>query len=62
MDQSDAFSFPLTITRPELMVDGNDRQLRRLLYDITALAARIEQMRAEFAKRLEVSKPQYNIL
>lgn len=57
-----SFTFPRTITREELLIDGNDRLLRRLLYDVTALATRIEQMRTEFAKRLGVTKPQYNIL
>lgn len=56
------FVFPRTVTREALLIDGNDRMLRRLLYDVTALATRIEQMRAEFAKRIGVTKPQYNIL
>ncbi len=57
-----SFKFPRTVTRDALLIDGNDLLLRRLLYDVTALATRIEQMRAEFAKRLDVTKPQYNIL
>lgn len=54
--------FPKTITRKELMVGGSDALLRKLLYEITALANRIETMRATFAKRLNITPPQYNVL
>ena len=55
-------SFPKTVTRKELLVGGSDAQLRKLLYDLTALAGRIEKMRAVFAKQVGITKPQYNIL
>ncbi len=54
--------FPKTVTRQELLVDGSDAQLRKLLYEITALAGRIEAMRANFATTIGVSKPQYSLL
>lgn len=54
--------FPKTITRKELMVKGSDAKLRKLLYEITALAGRIETMRAAFAKSFGITRPQYNVL
>lgn len=54
--------FPATITRQELMVDGSDAKFRKLLYEFTVVAGRIETMRAAFAKRLGVTRPQFNIL
>ena len=62
MTSNMTFAFPKTATRPELIVDGSDAELRRLLYDITALAERIEQMRSTFAQEIGVTKPQYSVL
>lgn len=56
------YVFPSTVTRQDLLQDGSDRRLRRLLYEVTALAERIEVMRSAFSRRLGVSPPQYNIL
>ena len=39
-----------------------DGDLRRMLYGITALAQRIETIRSQFADRLGITTPQYNIL
>ena len=55
-------AFPNTTTRPELLVDRSDQKLRQLVHDLTALSARIEQVRSQFAKRLGISGPQYNVL
>ncbi len=62
MSECTTFEFPNTVTRKELLIDGRDTRLRRLLYDITALAERIEQMRTLFAREIGVTKPQYSVL
>lgn len=54
--------FPLTASRSALLKNGEDHELRQLLYEVTALSARIEAMRAQFSKRLGISSPQYSIL
>lgn len=60
--QETGFIFPSTVSREELLIDGDDRRLRRLLYELTALATRVEKMREQFAARLDLTSPQYNIL
>jgi hypothetical protein len=41
---------PMTITNPALLMDGDDKQFRRMLHDTLAFAARIEEIRARFGE------------
>ncbi|WP_282095398.1 MarR family winged helix-turn-helix transcriptional regulator [Epibacterium ulvae] len=54
--------FPKTVTRQELLLEDSDAKFRKLLYEITALADRVETMRATFARHFGITRPQYNIL
>ncbi len=54
--------FPRTVTRKDLLSGGSDAKFRKLLYEITALADRVESMRALFAKHFGITRPQYNVL
>lgn len=58
----DGSPFPRTVTRDVLLIDGTDEAFRKLLFQITSVASRIEQMRARFAKHLGITSPQYNVL
>jgi MarR family transcriptional regulator, organic hydroperoxide resistance regulator len=53
---------PLTISRPELLVEGSDRQFRRLVDDIFAFAARYQTVRDGHASRIGLSGPEYTML
>ena len=53
---------PLTISRPELLAEGSDRQFRRLVDDIFAFAARHQAVRDGHASRIGLSGPEYTML
>lgn len=53
---------PLTITRPELLVDGSDNEFRRLVHNIFAFAARHEAMRAGHGARIGLTGIEYTFL
>jgi MarR family transcriptional regulator, organic hydroperoxide resistance regulator len=53
---------PLTISRPELLSGGSDRDFRRLVDLIFAFAARVETIRNGHAKRIGLSGPEYTML
>jgi DNA-binding MarR family transcriptional regulator len=55
-------SAPLTISRPELLVNGSDREFRRLVDDIFAFAARHEAVRGGHAARIGLSGIEYSTL
>lgn len=69
MDEQQKFAVPqmesdtdLTVSRPELLVNGTDEEFRALLHDTLAFAARIQEMRNRFATLLGLSGAQYTIL
>ena len=53
---------PLTISRPELLVDGSDRAFRRLVDSIFAFGARHEAVREGHAARIGLSGAEYTTL
>jgi len=53
---------PLTITRPELLNDGTDRDFRRLVHNIFAFMARHEAIRDGHARYVGLAGIEYTIL
>jgi MarR family transcriptional regulator, organic hydroperoxide resistance regulator len=53
---------PLTITRPELLSDGTDRDFRRLVHNIFAFMARHESIRDGHARQIGLAGVEYTIL
>jgi DNA-binding MarR family transcriptional regulator len=53
---------PLTVTRPELLVDGSDEQFRSLVHASLAFSSRLTAIRDGYAKLIGVAGPQYTIL
>ncbi len=52
----------LTASRPELLVDGSDRDFRQLVHDTLAFAARIQEVRSRLGALIGLSGAQYTIL
>jgi len=53
---------PLTVSRPELLEDGQDDGFRALVHNSLAFAARLQAIRDGYARLIGVSGPQYTIL
>jgi MarR family transcriptional regulator, organic hydroperoxide resistance regulator len=53
---------PLTITRPELLNDGTDRDFRKLVHNIFAFMARHESIRDGHARQVGLAGVEYTIL
>ena len=53
---------PLTVSRPELLIDGSDRDFRALVHGMLAFAARLEAVRTGFAGIIGLTGIQYTIL
>jgi DNA-binding MarR family transcriptional regulator len=53
---------PLTVTRPELLRGGSDREFRTLVHSLLAFSARLETVRSGYGAILGVSGIQYTIL
>jgi DNA-binding MarR family transcriptional regulator len=53
---------PLTISRPELLVDGSDAKFRQLVHDIFAFASRHEATRAGHGARIGLTGIEYTFL
>jgi DNA-binding MarR family transcriptional regulator len=52
----------LTVSRPELHVDGSDREFRGFVHGMLAFAARLEAVRSGFAGLIGLTGIQYTIL
>ncbi|CAH1655166.1 hypothetical protein CHELA1G11_10902 [Hyphomicrobiales bacterium] len=52
----------LTVSRPELLLDGSDTAFRELLHDTLAFSARIQDIRNRFGQIIGVSGAAYTIL
>jgi len=52
----------LTVSRPELLVNGSDGEFRALLHGVLAFAARLQAVRDGFAALLGLTGIQYTIL
>ena len=55
-------ALPLTVTRPELLNDGTDRDFRRLVHNIFAFMARHEAIRDGHARQIGLAGVEYTIL
>jgi len=53
---------PLTVSRPELLVDGSDAQFRQLVHRLLAYASSLEAIRAGLGEMIGLSGVQYTIL
>jgi len=53
---------PLTISRPELKIDGSDREFRSFVHGMLAFSARLEAVRSGFAAIIGLTGIQYTIL
>jgi DNA-binding MarR family transcriptional regulator len=53
---------PLTVSRPDLLVNGSDRDFRALVHGMLAFAARLEAVRSGFAGIIGLTGIQYTIL
>lgn len=53
---------PMTISRPELRIDGSDREFRAFVHGMLAFAARLEAVRSGFAALVGLTGIQYTIL
>lgn len=52
----------LTVTRPELLMDGSDTEFRKLVHDSLAFAARLVAIRDGYGSIMGITGPQYTIL
>src|SRR5688572_5664872 len=55
-------ALPLSVTRPEILLDGSDREFRRLIHRMLIGSARLEVVREAIAERIGVSGTQYTML
>ena len=53
---------PATVTRPELMPDGTDREFRVFVHRLLAFSARLEAIRSGFGAQVGLSGIQYSTL
>ncbi len=60
--QRAASSAGLTVSRPELLVNGSDEEFRAVLHDTLAFAARIQEIRNRLGALIGLSGAQYTIL
>ena len=52
----------LTVTRPELLTNGEDTEFRKLVHDSLAFAARLVAIRDGYGSVMGITGPQYTIL
>ena len=55
-------ALPLTVTRPELLNDGTDRDFRKLVHNIFAFMARHEAIRDGHARHIGLAGIEYTVL
>ncbi|MEO0411065.1 MAG: MarR family transcriptional regulator [Pseudomonadota bacterium] len=53
---------PLTVTRPELLINGDDAAFREMVHAALAFAARLTAIRDGYAEFIGLPGPQYTIL
>jgi DNA-binding MarR family transcriptional regulator len=53
---------PLSVSRPELLTDESDVEFRKLLHDMLAFSAGLQEVRNRFAQFIGLSGTQYTIL
>src|SRR4051812_31995996 len=55
-------NLPLSGTRSEILIDGSDREFRRLIHRMLIGQARLDAIRESIAARIGVSGTQYTML
>jgi DNA-binding MarR family transcriptional regulator len=55
-------SHELTVSRPELLTNGSDREFRALIHDALAFTSRLQAIRDGYAQLIGVTGIQYTIL
>ena len=60
--QRKSFSLPLTISRPELLSGGRDRQFRHLVHGLFGFAAHHERIRSGHARVVGLAGIEYTVL
>src|SRR5437660_1757106 len=60
--ERDAPALPLSISRPEILVGGSDREFRRLIHRMLIGWTRLDAIRDAIAARIGVSGTQYTML
>lgn len=60
--RKNASAAPLTVTKPELLIDGSDDAFRALVHASLAFSTRLTAIRDGYAKLIGVAGPQYTIL
>lgn len=53
---------PLTVTRPELLVGGDDQLLRQVVHDSLAFSARLQEIRNRLGETIGLTGPAYSIM
>lgn len=53
---------PLTVNRPELLIDGSDAAFRRLVHDLFGFLARHETIRDGHARHIDLAGVDYSVL
>lgn len=61
-DPSKGADRALTVSRPELLANGDDGAFRHLVHDLLAFSARLEAVREKFGSYLGLTGIQYTIL
>ena len=61
-DAAAAEALPLSVTRPEILIDGSDREFRHLIHRMLIGQARLSAVRECIAERIGVSGTQYTML
>ena len=62
LDRDGGYAPPLSISRPACLENGRDDRLRAVLHALFVTAARFEDVRGAFGRRIGASGPQYTIL
>lgn len=57
-----SYAPPLSVSRPDCLENGRDDRLRALLHALFVTAARFEEVRGAFGRRIGATGPQYTIL
>lgn len=53
---------PLSVSRPELLIDGSDARFRELIYALFVTGRRFREAREAFGREMGITGPQYFIL
>ncbi len=59
---SAAYRTPLSVTLPDLLVDGSDETFRRLIYGLFVVRDRLDTCRDAFGREVGLSRSQYWLL